>query len=211
MNAIPPSSDADHATVLLDAEGRVVAWNTAAEETLGGRPDEMPSLPMDDEAGSGPWPNGNMSALRDKQGHLRGYSWVCQHRRREAGQEDTHRRVLVVEDNRDSAESLAMLLRLWGHDVRVAHDGMRAIEIAREFIPEVVLLDIGLPLVSGYEVAVWLRDMPVLDKSLLVAVTANGREEDRRRTRQAGFDEHLVKPAKPETLNSLLRKSRVGK
>ena len=119
--------------------------------------------------------------------------------------------MLVVEDNRDAADSLALLLQLWGHDVRVAHDGLQAIEVARAFIPEIVLLDIGLPAVSGYEVAVWLRSMPVLDRALLVAVTAYGQEEDRRRSRQAGFDAHLVKPATPEALNALLKQSRVDR
>jgi CheY-like chemotaxis protein len=207
MSALPAPSDADHATVLLDTEGRVTAWNAAAEEALGCRPDEMPRLPMGDEAGSGPWPYGTISALRDKQGRLRGYTWACRHRRCEAEQGDTPRRVLVVEDNHDSADSLAMLLKMWGHDVRVAHDGMRAIEVAREFIPEVVLLDIGLPGVSGHEVAVWLRDMPLLDKALLVAVTGNGQEEDRRRSRQAGCNAHLIKPANPIALHALLRQA----
>ena len=159
----------------------------------------------------GPWRDGHVSPLRDGRGDLQGYAWTCGRRGRVTETDDARRRVLVVEDNHDSAESLALLLRAWGHDVRTAHDGLRAIEIAREFIPEVVLLDIGLPTVSGYEVAVWLRGMPAMDKALLVAVTAYGQEEDRRRTRQTGFDAHLVKPAAPEALNALLGQSRAGR
>ena len=198
-------SAAEPAVVLLGADGRVVAWNQEAERAFGRRPDAAAA-----PSAGGPWRAGHVSPLRDGRGDLQGYAWTCGRRGRVTETDDARRRVLVVEDNHDSAESLALLLRAWGHDVRTAHDGLRAIEIAREFIPEVVLLDIGLPTVSGYEVAVWLRGMPAMDKALLVAVTAYGQEEDRRRTRQTGFDAHLVKPAAPEALNALLGQSRAG-
>jgi CheY-like chemotaxis protein len=117
------------------------------------------------------------------------------------------RRILVVDDNVDAAESLGMLLRLGGHDVRTAYDGMAAIQVASEFRPEVVLLDIGLPGISGYEVARRLRRESGLEDVFLVALTGYGQEEDRRRSQEAGFDSHLVKPADPTKLQELLAHS----
>lgn len=113
-------------------------------------------------------------------------------------------RILVVDDNVDSAESLALFLTLKGHEVRTAHDGQHAIEAVRTFAPAVVLLDIGLPGISGYEVARRLRDNPELRKTFLVALTGYGQAEDLRRAKEAGFDHHLVKPANP-ALGSKLR------
>jgi len=113
-------------------------------------------------------------------------------------------RVLVVEDNLDAAESLATLLRVWGHDVQVAHDGLQALEAARESRPEVVLLDIGLPGLDGYQVAHRLREDVGLDSSLLVAMTGYGQPEDRRRSREAGIHHHFVKPVEPLVLRNLL-------
>jgi CheY-like chemotaxis protein len=113
-------------------------------------------------------------------------------------------RVLVVEDNLDAAESLATLLRVWGHDVQVAHDGLKALEVAREQRPEVVLLDIGLPGLDGYQVARRLREDIGLDTSLLVAMTGYGQPEDRRRSREAGIHHHFVKPVEPMVLRNLL-------
>jgi CheY-like chemotaxis protein len=113
-------------------------------------------------------------------------------------------RVLVVDDNRDAAESVALMLRLDGHDVRVAHDGPAALEAARSFRPEVVLLDIGLPRMSGHEVAARLLQQRHNGRPLLVALTGYGQDEDRRRSREAGFDHHLVKPVDPQTLRELL-------
>jgi CheY-like chemotaxis protein len=103
-------------------------------------------------------------------------------------------RVLVVDDHRDSGISLAALLRLGGMEVQVAHDGPSALEAARAFGPEVVLLDIGLPGMDGYEVARRLRAQAATREAVLVAVTGYGQDEDRERSRQAGFEYHLVKP-----------------
>jgi signal transduction histidine kinase/integral membrane sensor domain MASE1/ActR/RegA family two-component response regulator len=114
------------------------------------------------------------------------------------------RRVLVVDDNADAADSLAQLLRLAGHEVRVAYDGPAALEAARTYRPDAVLLDIGLPGMSGYEVAKLLRTQPGPRPTLLVAVTGYGRQEDRRRSREAGFDVHLTKPVDPHELERVL-------
>lgn len=114
------------------------------------------------------------------------------------------RRVLVVDDNRDSANSLSSLIRMLGHDVRTAYDGFEAVEIAAEFKPNVVFLDIGLPRISGYEAAQRIRDLPGGDRIFLVALTGWGQDEDRRRSREAGFDRHIVKPVNPDVLEPLL-------
>jgi signal transduction histidine kinase len=113
-------------------------------------------------------------------------------------------RVLVVEDNVDAAESLAALLRLWGHDVHVVHDGLDAIDEAQRQHPEVVLLDIGLPGLDGYQVAKRLREDAELDGTLLVAMTGYGQPDDRRRSREAGIHHHFVKPVEPFVLRTLL-------
>jgi CheY-like chemotaxis protein len=120
------------------------------------------------------------------------------------------RRILVVDDNVDSAESLAMVLRVTGHQVRTAHDGAEALEVAAQFAPEIVLLDIGLPKMSGYEVARVLRSRYPDRDILIVALTGYGQEEDRRRSREAGFDHHLVKPVQPAVLKPLLSGERVS-
>lgn len=104
-------------------------------------------------------------------------------------------RTLVVDDNEDAAESIAAWLRAVGHDVRVAYDGPQALEIARRFTPEVALLDLGLPGMDGYEVGMRLRRLMPLR---LIAITGYGQERDRDRTREAGFECHLVKPVSPE-------------
>lgn len=104
------------------------------------------------------------------------------------------RRLLVVDDNVDAATTLEVLLRSLGHDTRVAHDGLRALEIAREFRPEVILLDIGMPGMDGYEVARRLRAMSQGQTFRIVAITGWGQEAYRNRSREAGFDVHLVKP-----------------
>ena len=118
------------------------------------------------------------------------------------------RRILVVDDNLDSAETLAMLLEMRGNEVRVAYSGGQAMEEARAFVPGVVLLDIGLPDMSGYDVARALRQEPALAQALLIAQTGWGQEEDRRCSREAGFDYHLVKPIDLDTLLRLLSEDR---
>jgi PAS domain S-box-containing protein len=118
-------------------------------------------------------------------------------------------RVLVVDDNVDTAKGLARLLRLVGHQVRVAHTGPEAIEAAREFRPEVVLLDIGLPGMDGYRVARTLRGEEFASDTTIVAVSGYGQEEDRRKSREAGFDHHMVKPVDLDDLLALLADARV--
>jgi len=116
-------------------------------------------------------------------------------------------RILVVDDTADVAESLAMLLESLGHEVRLACDGAQALEAARSWRPEAVLLDIGLPGMDGYEVARRLRREPGLGPLLLVAVSGYGQDEDRRRSHEAGFDHHLVKPVSQVVLQRLLGRS----
>ena len=117
-------------------------------------------------------------------------------------------KILLVEDNADSAEAMLLLLREFGHDVRVVHDGLEAVGAAQAFDPEVVLLDIGLPDMDGYEVARRLRQQPGLSATLLVALTGYGRDEDRDRAREAGFDHHLTKPVDPTALEGLVARRR---
>jgi len=113
-------------------------------------------------------------------------------------------KVLVVDDNVDAAKGVALLLRTVGHDAQLAHDGPEAIQAALEYVPDVVLLDIGLPIVSGYEVAKWIRKEPALKNVVLVALTGYGQESDKQRTQDAGFDQHLVKPADFGKVQSIL-------
>src|SRR5579872_6644168 len=103
-------------------------------------------------------------------------------------------RVLIFDDNADAAASLASLLTLAGHEVRVAHAGPPGLELARQFRPAVVLLDIGLPGMDGYAVAAEMRKRPETARSILAAVSGYGQDADRRRSRAAGFDAHLLKP-----------------
>ena len=112
-------------------------------------------------------------------------------------------RVLVVDDYPDNAESLGMLLRLFGHEVATALDGAAALQAARVRQPDVVLLDISMPEIDGYEVARQLRCM-FQDRVLLIAITAQGFEEEGPRCFEAGFDRHLVKPADPNEIERLL-------
>ena len=113
-------------------------------------------------------------------------------------------RLLLVEDNVDAAEALAELLRLWGHEVQVVHDGAAAVDAVRLHRPDVVLLDIGLPGMDGYEVAASLRAEPELRPHRMIALTGYGQEADRHRSRNAGFDHHLVKPVNLEELRALV-------
>jgi CheY-like chemotaxis protein len=112
--------------------------------------------------------------------------------------------VLVVDDNIDSADTLAALLRTQGHDVASAYDGNQALEVAARHLPELVLLDLGMPAPDGFEVCRRMRVAPWGRSITIVAITGWGQEEDRRRTGRAGFDRHLVKPVAPELLDELL-------
>jgi CheY-like chemotaxis protein len=113
-------------------------------------------------------------------------------------------RILVVDDNTDSADSLGMLLRLKGNDIRTAHDGLEAVEVAETFHPELVLLDIGLPKLNGYEVARRIRQQPWGRDMILVALTGWGQDEDRRLSQVAGFNFHIVKPVELAALEKML-------
>jgi signal transduction histidine kinase/ActR/RegA family two-component response regulator len=115
-----------------------------------------------------------------------------------------HARVLMVEDNPDAAESLVMILELLGHRVRVVHDGIAAIDAARANPPDLMLIDIGLPGLDGYEVARRIRRDPTLNRVVLVALTGYGRAEDKERSLAAGFDYHLVKPVDLDALSELV-------
>jgi CheY-like chemotaxis protein len=113
-------------------------------------------------------------------------------------------RVLVVEDHADSAESMARLLELFGYEVQVARDGPQALAAACRLRPDYVLLDLGLPGMDGYEVARRLRQEAGCRGSVFIALTGYGQAEDRQRSREAGIDHHLLKPADPGALRSLL-------
>jgi CheY-like chemotaxis protein len=113
-------------------------------------------------------------------------------------------RILVVDDNHDSALSLAMLLSIMGHDTRTAHDGESALTTAESFLPEVVLLDIGLPKLNGYEVAQRIREQAWGQSMFLIAVTGWGQDEDRQRSTEVGLNAHMVKPVEADALEKLL-------
>ncbi len=117
------------------------------------------------------------------------------------------RRILVADDNQDSADSLAMILELGGHDVRIAHDGRAALSVAQTFRPDTVLLDIGMPQLNGYEVAQALRHEPWGADICVIALTGWGQESDRQRAIDAGFDLHLTKPVDPDALEALLSRN----
>jgi CheY-like chemotaxis protein len=114
------------------------------------------------------------------------------------------RRVLIADDNERGAQVLGMLLTALGNEVRLAYDGVETLEVAAEFRPEVVLLDIGMPKLNGYETARRLRREPWGRDIVLAAVTGWGQDEDKRRTREAGFDHHFVKPVEPAALQRIL-------
>ena len=117
-----------------------------------------------------------------------------------------HRRfkILVVDDNHDSALSMAMMLQIMGHETRTAHDGESAVSTAETFLPEVVLLDIGLPKLNGYEVAQRIRGQDWGQSMFLIAVTGWGQDEDRQRSSEVGLNLHMVKPVEPAALEKLL-------
>jgi CheY-like chemotaxis protein len=113
-------------------------------------------------------------------------------------------RVLVVDDNRDAADTLALLLRIQGAEVCTAHDGLEAVQAAGEFRPAVVVLDIGLPRLHGYDAARRIRQLPGGSDLVLIAMTGWGQDGDKKRAKEAGFDHHLVKLVDPMTLMQLL-------
>ena len=116
------------------------------------------------------------------------------------------RRILVADDNRDAGDTLAMLLRLDGHEVHVATDGLEAVEMYANVQPEVVILDIGMPGLSGHEVAQRIRDLPSERPVILIAVTGWGQKADKDRAAESGFDHHFTKPVEPTVLSALLQK-----
>jgi CheY-like chemotaxis protein len=116
------------------------------------------------------------------------------------------RRILVADDNRDAGDTLAMLLRLDGHEVHVATDGLEAVEMYASVQPEVVILDIGMPGLSGHEVARRIRDLPSERPVILIAVTGWGQKADKDRAAASGFDHHFTKPVEPTVLSALLQK-----
>jgi CheY-like chemotaxis protein len=114
------------------------------------------------------------------------------------------RRILVVDDNRDSAKTLGLLLKLMGHETHLAHDGAEAIAEAERVRPELILLDIGLPKMTGHDVCRAIRQQPWGEEMVIIAVTGWGQDDDRRRSQEAGFNGHLVKPVAPEVLKQLM-------
>jgi DNA-binding response OmpR family regulator len=121
-------------------------------------------------------------------------------------------RILVVDDNVDAAESLALLLKLHGYETQVAHDGMDAVAAAPLFRADVILLDIGMPRVNGYDVARLMREQAWSKDVVIIALTGWGRDEDRRQSADAGIDHHLVKPVNVEALLELVASAtRVGR
>jgi CheY-like chemotaxis protein len=114
-------------------------------------------------------------------------------------------RVLVVDDNKAAADLLSMVIKMTGNEVRTAGDGLRACEIAEDFLPDIILMDLGMPIMDGLEAARSIRKAPWGKNVKIIALTGWGQEEDKQLTREAGFDAHLVKPVEPETLQELLR------
>ncbi|MGO9111959.1 MAG: response regulator [Thermoguttaceae bacterium] len=118
------------------------------------------------------------------------------------------RKVLIVDDNNDSAEALSRLLRSQGHEVRTALDGDSALAVADEFRPEMVLLDIGMPVISGFEIASRLRAKPEFNDVVIIAVSGYGKEDSLKQSREAGFDDYAVKPIDLDKLTELMRRTR---
>lgn len=114
-------------------------------------------------------------------------------------------KILVIEDNDDIADTLADLLRAHGHDVRVAHDGAQGLELVQAAQPNVVLCDLGLPGMDGFELCRSVRGLALAAQPVMVALTGWSRDDDRRRTSEAGFDHHLVKPVSSQKLVTVLR------
>jgi signal transduction histidine kinase len=118
---------------------------------------------------------------------------------------DTPRRILVVDDNRDAADTLALSLEMLGHEVRTMYDPMRALELAQAYAPDLIFMDVGMPGMNGYDLAAHLRRQSWSEDTLMVALTGWGQDEDRRRSRAAGFDYHLVKPAEFSEIEQMCR------
>lgn len=114
------------------------------------------------------------------------------------------RRVLVADDNADAASTLATMLDLMGHVARTANDGVEAVEAARAFEPEIIFLDVGMPRMNGYDACREIRALPGGGWMTIVALTGWGQESHKQRSREAGFDRHLVKPVSPEVLGAIL-------
>lgn len=128
--------------------------------------------------------------------------------RRTASSSTNWHRILVVDDNKDSATSLSMMLNFMGHDTRTANDGLKGLEVADQFRPDVCLLDIGMPNLNGFDMARQLRERPWAQATLLIALSGWGQEHDKERSTDAGFDIHLVKPIDPATLTAVLEARR---
>ena len=129
---------------------------------------------------------------------------LCRPRPRRCSRDTIARRILVADDNRDAAESMGMLLRLMGNEVRTVHDGIKAVEEAATFRPDVILLDIGMPRLNGYDAARLIREQRWSRGTMIVALTGWGQDEDKRRATEAGFDRHFTKPLDPADLQKLI-------
>jgi CheY-like chemotaxis protein len=116
----------------------------------------------------------------------------------------SHYRILIVDDYIDSAKTLAMTLKIMGHTSRMAHDGLEALKVAEEFLPDVILLDIGLPKLDGYQVCRHIRQRSWGERMVLVAVTGWGQDEDKMKSKDPGFNFHMVKPIDSPNLGKLL-------
>lgn len=127
------------------------------------------------------------------------------------GPSSTPLRVLIVDDNVDTAGSLSVLLRMWGHEVRTTHDGLSAVDLSLEFRPDAVVLDIGLPHIDGFEVAERLRALPEFDRTLIVGSSGYSRESDRQRAVEVGINLYFVKPFDPWRLESILEAHRTAR
>jgi CheY-like chemotaxis protein len=142
----------------------------------------------------------NMSALHEKNEDLSAQSGASM-----SGTSPRIRSVLVVDDNVDAATTLGELLKAWGYEVAVAHDGPAALAAVQDMLPDIALLDIGMPAMDGYELAAHLRFQPGCEELPIVALTGSGGPEDVRRSRAKGFSAHLVKPVSAASLLTLLK------
>ena len=121
----------------------------------------------------------------------------------------TTRRILIADDNPDAATSLSLLLELMGHTTHVVHDGIEAVEVAAEFQPDIILLDIGMPRLNGFEACGRIRAQPANKNIVIAALTGWTQDEKRQRSEEAGFDFYLIKPVEPDALQEVLRHPRL--